>query len=99
MKILPFEPHQIKSPAREGGRPNSHQTLSFESELKNSQSAPTGLDAVISENLKAAGGASQEDLGQAGCLLQTLLAQIKSVEPQELRKVHNLDGILYYYRV
>lgn len=97
MKILPFDPTRpIDSPK---GR-RELKPLSFEAELaKANLPSEPGLRAIFSENLKASQKISPEDLGAAGNLLKALLSQIQGADPKELKKIHNLDGVLYYYQV
>jgi hypothetical protein len=96
MKIIPFDPAKpVDSPK---GRREAR-TLSFEAELaKANLPSEPGVRAIFSENLKASQKVSSEDLGTAGDLLKSLLGQIREAAPKELRKIHDLDGILYYYR-
>ncbi|MDR1577500.1 MAG: hypothetical protein LBT86_04640 [Deltaproteobacteria bacterium] len=94
MKIFPFDPRHTNRPTQ--GRPS--QTLNFEEELAKINPPSPGLKAIFSENLKASQGVSPEDLGKAGQLVKALIGQIQTAEPQQLKKIHNLDGILYYYQ-
>ncbi|MDR2141608.1 MAG: hypothetical protein LBR11_07460 [Deltaproteobacteria bacterium] len=97
MKVLPFNPSQSPKPA--AGRRET-QTISFQERLSQA-GAPLnpGLKAIISENHQASREVSAEDLGAAGELVKALVGQIKAQNPQALGKIHNLDGILYYYQV
>jgi hypothetical protein len=98
MKIIPFDPQPAIKPAKTS-RSTGTQTLDFERELAKSAPPNSSVRAVTAENFKASLGVSQEDLGTAGQLLHSLIGQIKTLDPQELQKVHKLDGILYYYQL
>ncbi|MDR3135687.1 MAG: hypothetical protein LBU69_06305 [Deltaproteobacteria bacterium] len=54
---------------------------------------------ISSENRLATQGASVEDVGLAGSLLNALISQIRASGPEALQNVHNLEGILYYYQM
>jgi hypothetical protein len=97
MKIIPFEQKlAINTPK---GRVLS-QPGDFAAELKKAETpSQSGLRAIFSENLKASQKVSPEDLGAAGELVNALIGQIQKAAPLELRKVHDLDGVLYYYQV
>ncbi|MDR1607877.1 MAG: hypothetical protein LBT38_05655 [Deltaproteobacteria bacterium] len=95
MKILPFDPNI--TPRRAQGSKAAN--LNFSEELAKANQPNSGLRAIFSENLKASQGVSPEDLGAAGQLVKDLIRQIQVAGPERLEKVHNLDGILYYYQV
>ncbi|MDR0548641.1 MAG: hypothetical protein LBI10_04415 [Deltaproteobacteria bacterium] len=96
MKIINFKPKQpinrpqgFKNPLKSG----------FGETYPSLANSAQGLAAVVAENLKASQGASLEDLGAAGTLVKALIGQIRSTDPQKLQKLHDLDGVLYYYQV
>ncbi|MDR1109997.1 MAG: hypothetical protein LBP92_04695 [Deltaproteobacteria bacterium] len=96
MKIFPFQP-----PAATGDRQaqKGKDVQDFESTLAGISRRPAGVvDKITVENRLACQGASIEDVGLAGSLLNTLVGQIRGSQVRTLENVHNLDGILYYYQ-
>ena len=110
MKILPFNPQAANTPqarntprtpaAPRPGAPEARDVSSFEAELRQSgRLSPTVVDKIGSENRLASHGAIPADVDAAGSLLSSLLADIRSAGPEALKKVHDIDGILYYYQL
>ncbi|MDR0354564.1 MAG: hypothetical protein LBJ64_02340 [Deltaproteobacteria bacterium] len=98
MKILNFNPPLVKT-----GDASTRQTEQkpsaddFGSYLDQARSKAL-MDKISIENRLASQG-SVEDVGMAGSLLNALVGQIHACRPQLLDKVHNLEGILYYYQL
>ena len=60
--------------------------------------APPGAGGAVSqENLRASQLPSSTDLGQAGELLSCLTDDIRAATPEMLKRVHNLEGLIYVY--
>ncbi|MDR1296260.1 MAG: hypothetical protein LBO05_02575 [Deltaproteobacteria bacterium] len=98
MKIFPFTPGLGKSPEAGETRPGRDVgTGDFGSYLDQAKSKSL-MDKISIENRLASQG-SLEDVGLAGSLLSTLVGQISSCQPGSLDKLHNLDGILYYWQL
>jgi hypothetical protein len=104
MKILEF--HQLIPPNTRGRSrsPSDGQKADgaapFEEQLQKAQARPSGpIGKITSENLLASQGADLEDVGAAGSLLSSLVAAVKASKPSELQKVHDIDGILYYFQI
>jgi hypothetical protein len=49
------------------------------------------------ENLRARENPSELDLSQAAGLLSGLLDKMRGATPASLARVHDLEGVLYYY--
>jgi hypothetical protein len=98
MKIIPFNQGLGKSPqASERQQSNDHVSSDFGSYLDQARSKSL-MDKISIENRLASQG-SLEDVDLAGLLLNTLVSQISTTAPQYLEKLHNLDGILYYWQL
>lgn len=104
MRIFQFDPLVPKeargraespSPDRKAG-----EAPSFEAELRKAgRGSPGVVDKITSENLLASQGADLVDVDAAGSLLNSLVAGVYASSPESLRKVHNIDGILYYFQL
>jgi hypothetical protein len=108
MKVINFQPHQVKADTTGTKPARPIESIDFESFLaqnaqhrtKNSAQNPDAVvDKISTENKLACQGASLEDVGLAGSLLNTLVSQISGSQADTLQKIHNLDGILYYYQL
>ncbi|MDR2444090.1 MAG: hypothetical protein LBE31_11285 [Deltaproteobacteria bacterium] len=98
MKILPFKPHVPSSP---DGR-SKNQTLSvkdFQANLDALAKDSKVLEKITMENHLASQGSMVEDVNLAGDILNSVIGQIRNSPPGALQKVHNLDGILYYFQL
>ncbi|MGL4208972.1 MAG: hypothetical protein ACRCTY_06245 [Candidatus Adiutrix sp.] len=63
-----------------------------------SKKASSALGGVISlENKRAANQPSAEDINQATNLLMRLNDNIRHATPEALKKVHDLEGLVYVY--
>jgi hypothetical protein len=109
MKVLTFQPPLVKTDLSGLHKDKSNNQQDFESILVKSSQNMAGpnqrpnvfavVDKISSENRLASQGASVEDVGLAGSLLNSLVSQISNSRPEALANVHNLEGILYYYQL
>ncbi|MDR0881389.1 MAG: hypothetical protein LBP55_02425 [Candidatus Adiutrix sp.] len=98
MKILPFTPNLAPRALEKTGNKagKTSQTTEFAAVLRETRSAGVG-DTVSLENHRALKLPPPGDLGRAGQLLRGLATDIRSASPETLRKVHNLEGLIYIY--
>jgi hypothetical protein len=100
MKIYQFTPPSALTGARDAkASEKTAQPLDFASVLKTaSRTRPSAPGQAVSlENRRAAHIPSPADMGLAGQLLGFLERGILSATPETLRKVHNLEGLVYVY--
>ncbi|MDR2368979.1 MAG: hypothetical protein LBF58_12910 [Deltaproteobacteria bacterium] len=107
MKIITFKPPLSKVPIRDAKPQKPGECLDFENLITMRPKDPAkgapkplgSVDKISTENRLASQGATIEDVGLAGSLLNALVGQIKASQPGALENVHNLEGILYYYQL
>jgi hypothetical protein len=96
-------PGETRQGNRSGGSIDFESFFSTKSKINASNRGSRGqgdvVDKITIENRLASQGAAVEDVGLAGSLLNTLVSQIKASQAESLQHVHNLEGILYYYRL
>jgi hypothetical protein len=72
----------------------------FDAELARAGRPQGGVvDKISTENRLASQGAALDDVGAASSILGSLLGSVRSATPEALMRVHDLDGILYFYQV
>jgi hypothetical protein len=101
MKILPFAPKHAVDPVRpEAGRRVRNEVTDFNSLLGESSGAGAGrANKVAMENRLARLLPPLEDVGAARGLLSDLQDRMRQAGPETLGRLHNLDGILYYFQI
>jgi hypothetical protein len=103
MKIIPFKPQAPPAAASRPEKPSrdAGQVSAFEAELRAAgrMTAPNVVDKISLENRLASQGAAPDDVDAAGSLLSALLSSVKAASPETLQKVHDIDGILYYFQI
>ncbi|MDR3152816.1 MAG: hypothetical protein LBW85_00755 [Deltaproteobacteria bacterium] len=102
MKVIQFTPPPVGKAAPERPRAGlGAGPADFDKALSEALTAarPPARDAVVDENLRASGRLSEMDLSQAAGLLSSLLGSVRASTPESLAKVHDLDGVLCYFRV
>jgi hypothetical protein len=103
MKIVQFDPlarPEARRPAASASSaPKEERGQSFEAEIRKAGArAALVIDKISSENHLAIEGATMKGVGEARSLLSSLLADVRSSSAEALQKVHNMDGILYYFQ-
>ncbi|MDR2611476.1 MAG: hypothetical protein LBG06_01060 [Deltaproteobacteria bacterium] len=112
MRIIPFPPPVPEgAPARAPG-PAGSAAGGFEQALGETPATagippargapappgpPPAWSSVGLENLRARENPSELDLSQAAGLLSGLLDKMRGATPASLARVHDLEGVLYYY--
>ena len=100
MKIIPFNqneaPPQAKKTSLTPGLGQDFQKA-LEGALR-IQMAPPARDRVVAENHRAVLNTADGDLVEAQGLLSRLAGSLKDAGSEKLGKVHNLEGILYYFK-
>ncbi|MDR3203468.1 MAG: hypothetical protein LBV23_01815 [Deltaproteobacteria bacterium] len=100
MKIIPFKPN-LSQAQNQKKAPNirNDPAASFQEQLDHFSTPQSNkaVDKITAANKTAYQGSAPKDVEAAGGLLLDLVDQIKNSPPSELLKIHNLDGVLYYY--
>jgi hypothetical protein len=99
MKVLRFQPGTIPEVRSRPPGASRETGPTFEAELQGAAGRSGVIDKITAENRLARQGAVLEDAAAAGGLLSSLLASVAAARPEDLRKVHDIDGILYYYQL
>lgn len=100
MKIIPFKQNDTRITSNRTPL-NTDLSLDFQKTLDRAlkSSFPAAArDRVVAENRKALKNASDGDLGEAQGLLARLTDSLKEAGPGKLDKVHNLEGVLYFFQ-
>lgn len=107
MKVYQFVPNPLnKGPERPGAEagPKAAKPGSpdFAAMLKAASSpataGPGSPDGAVSqENIRALRLPPADELGRAGSLLNRLNTDIRAANPETLKNVHNLEGLVYVY--
>ena len=104
LKVSEVQTQEALAATRKTGAKNSSagSAPDFASVLKCAAEKDAALSggpggAVFQENRRAMQLPPQSELGLAGRLLNLLNSDIRRANPEALRNVHNLEGLIYVY--